>query len=208
MGKKEIIAGSATVAAMAAAATSATAADAGAGNGWSGFYAGLSVGTVSGDLPSPGYSDEENYYGLNSAFPHISGFMGFNHEMGGNIILGGELALGGPVGEQTTGPGSTKYYHTYGINWNMDAKAKLGYDLGRFMVYGVAGASSAQATGSDFKTYLSYGWNLGAGVEAKVSDHVMLGAEFLHRDLGYTRGGTAYSFPDNEFALRASYQLN
>jgi outer membrane immunogenic protein len=201
--KKELIAAAASVAAIAAAG-SASAADMHGMNDWSGFYAGVGVGVMSGTLAGEGdgYTD----YGL-AAVPHISGFMGFNHELGNNLVLGAELNLLGPNGASQNGHDSE--IGRYGIQSGLDAKAKVGYDLGQFMIYGFAGASAQISPIGDYaRSYQSYGLNVGLGADVKVTDHVIIGAEWIHREMQFKDRYDTYTAPQNEFALRASYLFN
>jgi opacity protein-like surface antigen len=199
--KKELIAATAaSVAALAAAATSASAADAGGGHDWSGFYVGMGVGAPGGQLAGAGdgYTD----YGL--AAPQISGFVGFNQQLDSNIVLGGELNVLGPTA--ATGHGTD---HGYGLDFGFDAKAKLGYDLGRFMIYGFAGASTQKTSIGDYgDAYHSYGFNVGIGADAKITDHMLLGVEWTHRQLNYNHGGSNVDAGQDSIALRASYLFN
>ena len=202
--KKEIFAAAAASVAAVAAAGSASAADTHGMNDWSGFYAGVGVGVMSGTLAGEGdgYTD----YGL-AAQPHVSGFMGFNHELGNNLVLGAELNVLGPNGASQNGHDSE--IGRYGIQSGLDAKAKVGYDLGQFMIYGFAGGSGQISTIGEYnRSYQSYGFNVGLGADVKVTDHVIVGAEWTHREMNFKDGDNSYVAPQNEFALRASYLFN
>ena len=196
--KKEVLAGVASAAALVATGSSASAADI-QPDDWSGFYVGLSTGFMSGDLPLHHYNHD---YTLNSSAPVPGGFAGFNVETG-NLVLGAELAL-----QLTTPAVITKNSDGYGLNNTFDAKAKIGYDLGKFMIYGFGGATSQSVFGGQ-GTYSAYGVNFGAGLDVKVSEHVTIGAEFIRREMQgmNTKTHANQGFGENEFALRAAYHF-
>ena len=204
--KKEIVAGIASAAAVIATASAASAADAGMlPDTWSGFYAGVSAGIMSGDLPFHRDSSTLGTYALNSSAVVPGAFAGFNYETG-KLVLGAELGvqLSTPV-QAVKGVNTGKY----GLNNTLDAKAKIGYDLGKFMVYGFAGATSQSVAGSDRNTYNAFGFNFGAGLDAKVTEHISIGAEYMRREMqGFNRfTNTFNAFGENELALRASYHF-
>ena len=204
--KNELLVGVASAAALISTASAASAADVVAPDDWSGLYAGVSVGSMFGDLPwANGNSTAGGHvYGLNSAAITPGGFVGFNSETSGGMVFGAELAA------QFSTPANIQgSSYQYGLNNTIDAKARLGFDAGQFMPYVFVGASSQSVAGEDAKTYAAYGVNFGVGVDVKVADHMTIGAEYIRRQMsGFDAlADKDVGFANNEISLRAAYHF-
>ncbi len=151
--------------------------------GWTGFYAGAQGGAIDTDLSFAGVSvgEDSTTYGL---------FAGYNHAIGNNLVLGGELNI-------------DKLDYS-DLNFRHDrttkrVKARLGYDLGRAMIFGTLGyAEVSDGTGDD-----EDGHSLGLGVDYKVTDSVILGAELLRDSYDFE----GVDMDVTSLRLRISYQF-
>jgi len=148
-----------------------------------------------------------------------SGFVGGLHAgynwQAGNIVFGGLLDISyADISDRQSGFSSTPaFYHIdREIDWLATARAKLGYAFSdRFMAYATGGlaygdvsysfisntpaASIVSGDGDEF------GYTVGGGVEAMVTERVSLGLEYLYTNLGSNdfnvnlRGPAAFSGP-------------
>ncbi len=202
--KKEILAGVASAAGVLASASAASAGDVGmAPDNWAGFYAGVSIGSMGGDLPFLGDVTTGTYQ-LNTSAITPGAFAGFNTQMG-SLVMGAEFDVQGSTGSLKD---SRSRSGAYGLNTTFDAKARLGYDVGRFMPYVFVGATSQNGTAGDRKeTYFAYGINYGVGAEFKATEHIIIGAEYTQRSMtGYDANVSQnVPFSNHEISLRASY---
>jgi len=141
---------------------------------WTGFYLGAQYSTAQWDDISSTASGKYNSAGIHAGY--LRDF--------GSLVLGGEL-------EYTTGVSSIG-----GHDDDLDTfslKAMVGYDLGRFMPYAVAGTTKLSF---DAGQYSSNVYGFGASYAA--TDHIRLGLEYLAYDLDEADGYDRVS-------LRASY---
>lgn len=206
--KKQVLAGVAGVAAAVSGAAAAQASDlpsksspkapAPSAGDWSGFYAGVSVGTLGGYAP---LLDGEGYELSNDAT--IGGFVGYNIDQG-TYVLGAEAAYQGPT--------NFDYDTDYRINYMADLKLRAGIKISEnALLYGLAGISAGTARQYDSSyNYSFWGPNFGAGIDYRVTKQFSIGAEVIARNL------TAYdwSSSDNEssgittqVSLRAAYNF-
>jgi outer membrane immunogenic protein len=150
-----------------------------ADEGWTGFYAGLHLGTS--DLSAGNTSESDPTYGV-----HV----GYDYDFG-QFVLGGELAYDGSVDYVIGGTVTT--------STTSRLKLKGGYDLGRTLVYGVVGHANldGQNTRND-------GYTVGLGVSFKATDKIVTGAEYLHDTLGWANNTDAKM---DRFTMRASYKF-
>jgi Opacity protein and related surface antigens len=122
-------------------------------------------------------------------------FGGYNMQSG-QIVYGVEADVGYNGEEEEAGAGIEGE-----AGWNGSVRARLGYDLNPFLIYGTAGVAlqdnelTETATGaSDSKT--AVGYTVGAGVEALVTDNITTRVEYRYTDFGsdtYDLGGTSVS---------------
>ena len=203
---KEIVWGGLTAAiAAAAGAQAAGAADfAAPADDWTGLYAGVAAGMMTGDFPS----NESNDYKIDNDVV-FGGFVGYNNQVG-SLIWGGEMAL--QSGASSKGGAPTD---DYTINYIADAKVKLGMDAGSFMPYVFAGISGGQATyGSQHNDYGIFGVNYGVGAEVMVTEQFSLGAELMGRTIidpygccGGAANGGGRDLSHIQGMLRASFHF-
>ncbi len=178
----------AALAAGACLATPSLAADYGYGGGtysptpaygaapgfdWAGLYAGGVLG-----------------YGWGSAAgSDTSGFSG-GLTAGANWVSG-PLIFGGEADISYTGIGYNGLLDRYDLDWLGTARGRVGYAFDRFMAYGTGGFAwtsaeyAADIGGSDNASH--FGWTVGFGAEAAITDRISAKAEFLHMNFGSER---------------------
>jgi hypothetical protein len=160
------LAGALALAAPAAAqgtAPSALSFASAGGSGWTGLYAGISVGNgnVTGSAVP---SDDLNglTYGM---------FGGYQYDFG-TLVVGVELELSGTDWSDDT------------IGLDIDsmarAKARLGYDAGAFLPFATLGVARVATTGAVEDE--DDGWFYGAGVDYSLGNGTILGAEILQHE--------------------------
>lgn len=169
---------------------------------WTGPYLGAILGY--------GWGNFNIDNGITSSSPKADGaklgaYAGYNFDVGNNIVLGveadvnwdnlsGGYGLGGSVNQ----------------DWDSTARVRAGYSFGRVLAYGTGGAA---VTGASVDSGLvdsgntHWGWTLGAGVEAAVTDHVTARLEYQYADFGkefYQTGiGTGADVDLNTSTIRA-----
>lgn len=165
---------------------------------WTGFYVGANAGyawgkAIGGD-PSGGV------IGLTG---------GYNYQFSPNMVIGAEtdIAFSNADTSRPAGKFESDYIGTL--------RARLGYSVGNVMFYGTAGAAYGKgelSVGGLTSDQTHWGWTIGAGVEAMLTQNVSAKFEYLYVDLsdrnyatiggpvnvGYTtnllRGGVNYRF--------------
>ena len=153
---------------------------------WSGFYLGGYGAYDWGKFK--GGSSHTNADGAGGGV-----YGGYNWQSG-QIVYGAEADLGyngqkGAAGNGTVGKEKL----------NGSVRARVGYDLNPFMIYGTAGLAAADhevssARGSDSNTALGY--TVGAGVETMVTNNITARVEYRYtdyQDKDYNLGGTNVS---------------
>jgi outer membrane immunogenic protein len=141
-----------------------------------GFYAGLSYGTVSGqvvDTPPPG--GQLTLLDDGTAFGGVAGY----NVQNGAFVLGGELRYLHLNGFENILAG-------FGVAASFDSvtdiRGRAGYAMGNFMVYGALGYSWSNYGNLAGDVDVD-GVNYGLGVEFNVTDSIFVGADYTWRDL-------------------------
>ena len=150
-----------------------------AASDWDGAYIGANVGYAWGH--SDHTTTTTGDFDLTGGF--IGGQVGYNFHLTDGIVLGlqGDLAWANITGSQT-GPSISDT-----IKWDGAVTGKLGYDAGDFMPYvlgGVAFANSDRTGIGGTVNETHTGWTVGAGVEAKLADHLSGFVEYRYSDYG------------------------
>ena len=174
------------------------AAPAAAGADWSGFYVGGMVSFDGGDAQGFTNDAQVNAISLDPTTA-FGGFAGYNKQVN-SFVFGAEVAY--TTGDiYVTGLSSSFYTD------RVDAKARVGYSLGRAMVYGVAGYSWADVLDAG-DLFPGSGMNYGVGVDVKVGERFFVGAEYLMRDMvGTTVGVNRVDGTINSATIRAGIKF-
>lgn len=146
---------------------------------WTGGYGGVQLGY--GDFDLGGASDDGVVYG---------GQLGYDYDFG-NFVLGGEFDYSGA--DISMG----------GVDLDSLAriKARIGYDAGNTLVYGLVGGARADtALGDDT------GWIAGLGAEYKVYENVSVGGEYVYHKFD-DFNGTGSDLDGNTFSARVNYRF-
>lgn len=160
-----------------------------AATNWTGFYVGANAGWGwgSGTFTNP-----------NGA---LGGFQaGYNYQFANPIVVGVEADF--DFSGMSAGGFSVDYIGT--------VRARLGYALDRFLVYGTGGFAYGDASANLWgltSTKTVTGWTLGVGTEYAIDRNWSLRGEYLYTDLGsatYTSLAGPLSSDLNANILRAA----
>ncbi|WP_323036025.1 outer membrane protein [Pararhodobacter sp.] len=137
---------------------------------WSGVYGGVYHGRASGEM-----FDIGGPYDLDSGSNFTGLFLGYRHDMG-DYVVGGEISSTVAMNMQQAA------FPTWEFERMTDIRATVGRDFGRTLVYVAGGyTTSTFSPGGGSTTY--NGWNLGIGLDYRVTDRFFVGVEYVHRDL-------------------------
>lgn len=153
---------------------------------WSGPYIGVQAGYAWGRA-----SNMKNDGAM------VGGYLGYNVQLDNSpIVFGVETDLNY---SDADGKKSRRGFRTtLNSDYNGAVRGRVGYAFGRFLVYGAGGFAYADREfkrfgDSDSKT--AYGYTVGGGVEAAVTENVALRADYRYTDYGkdsFRVGGTTY----------------
>ncbi len=135
---------------------------------WAGFYAGGQVGAAWLDADGDAANDDSDDW------------IGGAHVGWQNVTQSGLV-----YGVEADANATNLQLEDYDVNSLSHLKAKLGYDLGRSMVYATAGGaySNIDDLGS------SWGYTGGVGYDYMLTDDLSLGAEILYQSFDDFDGG-------------------
>jgi len=152
---------------------------------WSGPYAGVTAGYGWGHFNVGG--DVDGLVG--------GAYAGFNHQFGSGVY-GIEMdgVVSGADGSSALSPE---------VDWLSTVRLRAGHAKDNFLFYGtgslaLAGASLSAAGVSDSNVH--FGWTLGAGVEAALTDRIIARLEYQYvnlNDRNYSVGPTSTDFDMN-----------
>ena len=161
---------------------------------WNGAYVGGNIGWAWGGFetssPLTGSFDND----ANGVSGGIHG--GYNFAITPNIIAGVELDY------QLTDLYENSVRNGVNVKtssaWNSSARARLGYAMDRFLVYGTGGLAIADlkinANGASEDSTV-FGWTAGAGVEGAITQNITARVEYIYQDFGsetFSLGGSQY----------------
>ncbi|SLN65026.1 hypothetical protein AQS8620_02995 [Aquimixticola soesokkakensis] len=132
---------------------------------WSGAYAGVTLGYDDAD-----YDNDAGDVHISDEAANYGAFAGYNYDFG-KWVVGGELE----------GIGSDLELNGAEADYIARAKAKVGYDAGKFLIYGTAGGAYAQLDRAGDKL-IDTGYLYGVGLDYAVTDKVIVGAEVLQTE--------------------------
>ena len=160
---------------------------------FSGFYAGLAIGSIGNGTgtyiydgtPGDSYGLEGEGYGL---------YAGYNFQRD-KLVYGAEVAALSTDGKMPDfGP------ETY-LNSTIDLKGRLGYVLGDALAYGFVGYSTGDWDNYNGLTNPNLtGPNYGVGVDYLINDSWIVGAEYIHRTL-------EAGFEENDNGIEAEFGM-
>lgn len=144
-------------------------------NNWTGFYLGALLGYTWGtsDTSGAGVGD------VNSDGVDGGAYAGYNYQFN-NFVLGaeGDLLISSVNGDE----GGLEV--DQGVNGSLRARAGIALD--RFLIYGTGGVAltdlelKAPGAGSDDNTL--WGWTIGAGTEAMITQNITARVEYRYTD--------------------------
>lgn len=172
----------------------------------SGFYVGAQAGYGWGevDWPDADLTSESVSHDANGA---LGGFhLGYQHDMG-DIVLGfeGSFSFANLEDEMVSAVNPDVSYETE-IDMIGTATARIGFQFDNLMPFAKAGYAGADVEIRGTNTGIGdafsdsnweHGWTAGAGLEYRLSDQIMIGAEYSYIDLGKTNrsGSTDLAIP-------------
>jgi outer membrane immunogenic protein len=166
-------------------------------NDWTGFYLGALAGWTWADFGTDAAAGDVDADGIDGGI-----YAGANWQWG-NFVVGGEadFIISGVDGSE----GALNVEQ--GLNGSLRARA--GVALDRFLAYGTGGAALTEAelsnaAGSDSSTL--WGWTVGAGVEALLTDNITSRVEYRYTDYEddtFTLGGAPVNSDLTTHSLRA-----
>ena len=172
---------------------------------WTGLYVGIhgGYGWGRGDqdvtFDALGFLDTDGA-AINISGGFIGGTVGFNYQVDSFVFgVEGDLALANISGyTNPDGDADNDGYETR-LDWLGSVRARAGYALDSFMIYGTVGIAAAGTsvengdvdgdvfdplTGTASTSYLGAGWVVGAGVEMAVMDNISVKAEYNYYNFG------------------------
>ncbi len=170
---------------------------------WSGFYFGASAGNVTeGKIGDSGTGELE----VDKAYPGGL-FLGYQQQSG-RLVFGGEYAIG-IAGDIDFKDREFQNKVAYGEG---DLKARVGYSFGEILAYGLISSTAVIFTDGDDELSAS-GLGIGVGVDFAASRNLIVGFEYIARDLegevvenGFQTADDV-DFDVNSFTFRVSYKF-
>lgn len=155
-------------------------------SGWEGFYIGAFAGGRAGNIANTACVGTcANNIALNGLYAGLTA--GYDFQFDQNWVIGAfvTVPLFKPTGSATTG-GIT---FTVSPNWAVAAGARVGYDMGAWLPYAIAGVGVANVTVTPVgaltpSSATHVGAVLGAGVEYKITDQISLDGRYMLGLLG------------------------
>ena len=169
---------------LAAAAAGALTAAPALANDWTGFYAGINLGSVDVDTSVPGVGNDDTSYGV-----HV----GYDYDLG-NWVVGAEFEYDWTDVQLIPGAVS--------VDSVMRFKGKVGYDLGSTLLYFAAGSAEADVAGLGD----DWGGFYGVGIAYQVSSQASLSLEILEHDFNNI-AGTGINADATSISARASFRF-
>ncbi|MFQ1702167.1 outer membrane protein [Loktanella agnita] len=164
---------------------------------WTGGYVGLSaVVSTEAEIRQKAASDVETFpLERDEAFSVFGGYQ----VQQGNYVFGGEIALSQADDFRTEGIGKPDLEF-------LDFKARAGYAINDFLLYGVAGPTQIDMRASGAILALN-GFNVGIGAEYMFYDQFLIGAEYLARRTGNKVQDQELEIDLDTITLRAAYKF-
>lgn len=145
---------------------------------WSGFYLGLQGGYDWNNAASGGFTADVDGF--------IGGvYGGYNWQFAGPWVVGidGSFNWSGASGSSAAAP----IANSAEVDWKGFIRGRLGYAVDRFLIYGTAGAAVMDynaTAGAGSGSATPWGWTIGAGVEAAITQNVTARLDYAYQDYG------------------------
>lgn len=158
---------------------------------WSGLHLGLAAARPNGDnaWAERGAGVQSDPGDFSGTLPTLSA--GYDWQRG-NLVYGVTLSISG--GDISANPVSGGGFGCGGCEFTVDKfatlRGRLGWSLGKTLVYGTAGLARAHGQGTTAGGTTIHGednltgWAAGLGVERYVGSKITISAEYLQTDLG------------------------
>ena len=165
---------------------------------WSGFYGGLSYASVDPRGTSDAGAADDDGFDDNST---VGVFGGYQIQRG-NFVYGGELHYTGYDSDFEDFPG-------FGIEDIIELSGRVGYAFDNLMVFGSLGYAQVDYFGTpDPAIGPLNGYSVGLGVDYAVTDNVIVGLEYVHRDMDDEVPSVEdMTIEDNSIRLRLAYKF-
>lgn len=140
---------------------------------WSGPYVGLTYGRGSGWI-------NDVFIPYDVADGTLTGFLlGYNYQRG-SLVFGAELSQSTGSGLMIVpGAGDNDFFEAL-----HDVRARLGYVVGKALLYGGVGYTEADLTVENgLGEYTMSGMSYGVGIDYKVTDRVFVGVDYTRRNV-------------------------
>tara|TARA_R110002033_G_scaffold4195_4_gene21141 strand:- start:331 stop:921 length:591 start_codon:yes stop_codon:yes gene_type:complete len=137
---------------------------------WSGPYVSASLGvsdnSLSADFPTTAFS----LSGSGDAYGVALGYQ----RQSGRMVYGGEIAAWDVNGSPSSGTRRVDF------DDGLRASGRLGVSMGRALIYGTVGVTSARISSPGGPSSRAMGYVVGGGVDLRITPSVDLGVEYLH----------------------------
>ena len=168
--------------------------------------------------PAPAFTWTGPYVGLQGGYGWGGGTIGTSGWIGGayagyNFQTGTNLVLGIEGDISATGKSGSSGGQTITNPWDGTIRARVGYAVDRFMIYGTGGAAFGKISSNDgsapVESVSKVGWTAGVGVEAAVTDNVTARVEFRHTNLGTATFATdpAVTYTSNDVLVGIGFKF-
>ncbi len=161
---------------------------------WSGLYLGAFASTEAGVFT---YFPSGDMFDLTGNM--AGGFAGYNIQRG-NLVFGGEVNYSAGTVALETSP-TLEYSNLIDVN------ARIGYTVGRALVYATVGGSFGDWNEEITDTtgmFSASGFNYGIGVDFMVTEKIFVGAAYINREMSGSFGAMfpGESLENNNQSLR------
>jgi outer membrane immunogenic protein len=182
---------------------------------WTGFYAGLNTGYVSGAVEETPDQKRDEAKPKGALF---GAQLGYSKQFDGNVVLGleADMRMGNVSGSRSaeTCQGCVGYSNVETtkteLNWSGSTRVRLGYAINRFLPYVTGGVAFASVKTTTNNVYLdttnknagadsfsvtrgAVGYVLGAGLEYAVTRNLAVGAEYRRESFNLEKNGGNFS---------------
>jgi outer membrane immunogenic protein len=142
-----------------------------AAHDWSGPYIALTYGRVGGEI-----SDSLTTYDYEDG-KQAGIVLGYNFQRG-NLVYGGELGYSSVSDAVVIGGGGDDELESF-----LDLRGRVGFSVGKALVYGALGYSTAKVTINGITGNSMSGTSYGLGVDYQMTERLFVGLDYTAREL-------------------------